>query len=343
MNSMKISFFKRLLIGRLVLSLMLIGLPLSAQASVFSFVAGLFSENTIIEGSFLVSSQNMPLLQASLNSDPNPAKGGGNITIVEGTSLLSETGPSGSMADISDQPNSDKISVYVVREGDSLSQIAKMFNVSVNTVIWANDLHKSLIKEGQTLVILPVSGVKHTIASGETLASISKKYGGDSEEIMNFNNITKETKLVAGETIVIPDGDMGSYSYGVTSSGVVAKGAGGPSYSSYYIRPTTGVRTQGIHGYNAIDIGTPVGTPIVASASGKVIISKNSGWNGGYGSYVVISHENGSQTLYGHMSDDIVYVGQWVVQGQVIGYTGNTGKSTGPHLHFEIRGAKNPF
>lgn len=81
----------------------------------------------------------------------------------------------------------------------------------------------------------------------------------------------------------------------------------------------------------------------MAAADGVVIVSKNTGWNGGYGTYVVIAHDNGTQTLYAHMSRTIVYVGQRVKKGQMIGNLGSTGKSTGPHVHFEIRGAVNPF
>jgi len=102
-----------------------------------------------------------------------------------------------------------------------------------------------------------------------------------------------------------------------------------------------GIKTQGLHGYNAIDIGTPVGTTLYAAAAGQIIIAKHSGWNGGYGKYVVISHNNGTQTVYGHMSQVIVDEGETVAQGQVIGLSGNTGHSTGPHVHFEIRGAYN--
>ncbi|PIQ67135.1 MAG: hypothetical protein COV95_00370, partial [Candidatus Zambryskibacteria bacterium CG11_big_fil_rev_8_21_14_0_20_40_24] len=115
------------------------------------------------------------------------------------------------------------------------------------------------------------------------------------------------------------------------------------SYDGYYIKPVNGRRTQGIHGYNAVDLGAPAGSPIFAAAPGVVIISRNSGWNGGYGRYIVIRHDNGTQTLYAHNSENIVYEGTSVVQGQVVGYVGSSGKSTGPHVHFEIRGAKNPF
>jgi murein DD-endopeptidase MepM/ murein hydrolase activator NlpD len=105
-----------------------------------------------------------------------------------------------------------------------------------------------------------------------------------------------------------------------------------------------GVRTQGVHGYNAVDLGAAVGTPFMASAAGEVIVARATGWNGGYGQYVVIRHDNGTQTLYSHASGIVVGVGQRVVQGQVIGYVGSTGRSTGPHLHFEIRGGpRNPF
>ena len=114
---------------------------------------------------------------------------------------------------------------------------------------------------------------------------------------------------------------------------------------AYYVSPVSHyIQTQGIHGYNAVDLAAPVGTPIVAAADGEITVAREGGWNGGYGSYVVITHDNGSQTLYAHMSKVATYDGQQVVQGQVIGYVGGTGESTGPHLHFEIRnGIRNPF
>ena len=109
------------------------------------------------------------------------------------------------------------------------------------------------------------------------------------------------------------------------------------------MRPVDGPRTQGLHGYNGVDLASPSGTLIRAAASGDVIVSKSSGWNGGYGLYAVIRHNNGTQTLYAHNSLNLVTVGEHVVRGQIIGRVGSTGKSTGPHLHFEVRGARNPF
>jgi len=327
-------------VGKYFIALVLMLIPFSANAGFLSFMAGLFggsSENVSLTGS-VVNSQNISLLKAAVNSDPNPAKGGGEITIVGGTALLPEVGPSGTLAEIEDYSlSSGQISTYVVRPGDSLSQIAKMFGVSVNTIIWANDIRGSVIKEGQTLIILPISGVRHVVAKGDTLASIAKKYNANLDEMLQFNSFTEETAIAIDEVVIIPDGEM-------TLPKTYVKSATRVSYAGYYMRPLSGgIKTQGIHGYNAVDIATPVGTPIYASANGKVIISRDYGWNGGYGDYIVVAHDNGTQTLYSHLSKNIVSVGNWVIQGQVIGYSGSTGKSTGPHLHFEIRGAKNPF
>jgi LysM repeat protein len=289
-----------------------------------------------------ITSQNMALLRAAVNIDPNPSKGGGDIS-TEGGALVPDSGPLGTIADI-DQilPESDQISVYVVREGDSLSQIANMFNVSTNTIIWANDIKRGdLIHQGQTLVILPITGIRHTVAKGDTLKSIATKYKGDVEEIIEYNGFPENLTLSVGDSIIIPNGKTKVPVY--SSSGKIVRGVGGPSYDSYYMRPVIGGRkSQHLHGYNAVDIAVPMRTQVFASAAGTVKISRI-GWNGGYGNYIVISHSNGTQTLYAHNSQSIVSAGQYVVQGQVIAYSGSTGRSTGPHLHFEVRGAKNPF
>jgi len=130
-----------------------------------------------------------------------------------------------------------------------------------------------------------------------------------------------------------------------TSSSSTAKlrDVGGPVFEGYYMRPADGRKTQGLHGYNGIDIGGAVGDPVYAAADGEVIISRSGGWNGGYGNYIVLRHANGTQTLYAHNNKNLVSITDVVVKGQIIGLVGSTGKSTGPHLHFEIRGAKNPF
>jgi murein DD-endopeptidase MepM/ murein hydrolase activator NlpD len=277
-----------------------------------------------------------------MNIDPNPSKGGGDVTVVDDSALLPDEGPSGTIADISVRPKSLTISIYVVRPGDTLSGIGELFGVSANTIRWANDMPPGgTLKVWQTLTILPVTGVKYTVKKGDTLASIAKAFRGDEDEIASFNGIS--AALAAGTEIIIPDGEIGASPK--VGSKVAAPIGSASEYAGYYLRPIAGGRrTQGIHGYNGVDLAAPTGTPIVASASGDVIVAKGSGWNGGYGQYVVIRHDNGTQTLYSHASSIIVGVGQRVVQGQVIGYVGSTGRSTGPHVHFEIRGGpRNPF
>jgi len=300
--------------------------------------------------------QTMELPQPANNINPSSAVGGGDVSIVDNTAVVAQDGPSGTIADI-EKPRNGTISTYVVREGDTLSSIAKLFDIPQNTILWANDLtSKSTIKPGDKLIILPVPGLKYTVKKGDTLASIAKRYNADSGDIAGYNNISDDT-LVVGEEIIIPDGEPtippapAKTTVKITKSTKTTSVAHdvGPSGSagevSYYMAPLSSYKkSQGIHGYNGVDLAAPNGTPIVASAGGSVVVAKAGGWNGGYGSYVVISHSNGSQTLYAHMSKVDTYSGARVEQGEVIGYVGNTGKSTGNHLHFEIRsGIRNPF
>lgn len=307
----------------------------------FSFFSDIFSSRPQLQEAAVVTSQNINLLQAALSSDPNFAKGGGDITVVGDVALLPETGPAGTMVDI-EESQSGQISLYVVREGDTLSEIAKMFRVSVNTIIWANDINPKTIRPGDQLIILPISGTQHTIKSGDTLKSLAAKYRADVREIIQFNNLPADAALTIGDTIIIPDGEVAVAKAPTLTARL--RGAGGPDYEGYYTRPILGGRkTQGLHGYNGVDLASYVGAPIFAAASGDVIVAKDSGWNGGYGLYVVVAHDNGTQTLYGHLSSLLTYVGKHVVRGEVIGYMGSTGRSTGSHLHFEVRGAKNPF
>ena len=295
----------------------------------------------------------MALLKPAMNLDPAPARGGGDITIVDDSALMPEEGPAGTIADI-EKPKNATISVYVVREGDTLSSIAKLFGVSANTILWANDLSKSsALRVGQTLTILPVTGVRYSVKKGDTIASIAKRYGGEGADILSFNGL-EDSNLVVGTEIVIPDGEIAApapvkttvkRSIAINEPAHDVGPTGSAAQVGYYMAPLSHyIETQGIHGYNGVDLAAPIGTPILASADGDVIIAKAGGYNGGYGSYVVISHSNGSQTLYAHMSKVSTYDGAHVVQGQVIGYVGSTGKSTGAHVHFEIRnGIRNPF
>lgn len=317
--------------------------PLSTHAGVFSFISDLIESKQADADVTSVTSQNLAVLESHLGPTATAPVSYIDIAIVDGSALFQETGVIGTEADIL-EPKSTSISIYVVRSGDSLSQIAKMFDVSVNTIVWANNI-KGPLREGDELIILPISGVSHTVKKGDTLRSIASKYKADMDDIIGYNDLKVGQSLVAGSKLIIPDGEFQTVSSNVASKPTEAlRNAGGPVYKDYYIRPVVGGRkSQGLHGYNAVDIAAPVGTPIYASADGIVLIARSYGYNGGYGSYVVISHANGTQTLYGHMSKVSVSQGEYVNKGAVIGQLGNTGKSTGPHVHFEIRGATNPF
>jgi LysM repeat protein len=249
---------------------------------------------------------------------------------------------------------SDQINVYVVRKGDSISQIADMFNVTVQTILAANDMKKGdKLTEGDVLFILPVSGIEHTITKGQTLQSIAKLYKVDVSDITQFNGISEDAPLAVGDKIMIPGGEMMDEGGDKPASNLGSSIAKDINYYithpiqnliGYFIDPVpTGHKTQGLHGpgNRGIDIGAPKGTSIYASAPGKVLIAKT-GWNGGYGTMIIIQHPNGTKTLYGHMSKLGTHSGDQVAQGEVIGYVGSTGHSTGPHVHFEVFNAKNP-
>ncbi|MEX0932340.1 MAG: M23 family metallopeptidase [Parcubacteria group bacterium] len=286
------------------------------------------------------NSQTMSLLEGYLNINPT-GTGGPQIAIVDNTAL--EAQGDGAVIFTDAPKTGGQISVYTVRSGDTLSEIAEMFDVSTNTIVWANDISKGNIRVGQELIILPISGVQHTVKSGDTLASIAKKYDADFDDVLAYNGLDKSAKIKAGDVVIVPNGYVTS-SVAASSSPRPSSSGSVTVESGYYIRPITGgKKSQGIHGYNAVDIAAPVGTTIRASAGGTVMVAKGSGYNGGYGLYVVIKHTNGTQTLYGHMSRVDVVSGQKVNQGQTIGAVGNTGRSTGPHIHFEVRGSKNPF
>lgn len=287
----------------------------------------------------------MTLLEGHLNW--NPSSIGAPIVAVADGTTLSARSEDGAFVE-QGASGTGQISTYVVESGDTIGTIAAKFGVSVNTIRWANNLSGSTLKVGQELAILPITGVKHTVKKGDTLASIAKKYKANQADIISYNGLSSDAALAVGDEIIIPDGEVSSSSGSTSGSASVQQFASGlKEIVGYYMRPIVGgVKTQGLHGHNGVDLASAYGTPILAAADGTVLISKSGGWNGGYGTYIVLQHDNGTQTLYGHLSATLVQVGDHVSQGQVIGKMGNTGQVTGPtgiHLHFEVRGARNPF
>jgi len=289
----------------------------------------------------IYNSQTVSLLNSKARPNPNGPIGGSAPLETDGNALVAtgSTMPETEEAEKIVSASADDISVYTVREGDTLGEIAEMFDISPNTIRWANDIDvKGGVKPGQELIILPISGIKHKVVKGETFASIAKKYKGDAREISLFNGIEEGEELVTGSEIIIPNGEAAEAP--ATTKKPANSKAPATTASGYYGLPVKGIKTQGDHDrYHAIDIGAKTGTPVWAMASGKVIAAKSpSAWNGGYGGMVIISHDNGTQTLYAHLSKLNVSQGQTVTKGSVIGAIGSTGRSTGPHLHVEIRG-----
>jgi LysM repeat protein len=332
------------LFSEIVLFAFVVSLPFTVQAG---FFRGLFDGNKVetetVQVSTVVSAVDVPLLTAVQNPNAEAARGGGEI-IVDENALVS-TGPVGEDKIAELGMSTGEIRVHTVRTGETLSEIADMFGVTTNTIMWANDITRaSNIRPGDTLVILPIVGVRHVVKKGDTISNIAKKYEGDADEILEYNELTSADQLVVGQTLIIPGGAMHSV---VVQSAVASaqpvKTTGNVSGSALSHPAPGAIKTQGLHGYNAIDLAAGYGTPIRAAAAGEVIVSKDSGWNGGYGQYIVIRHPNGMQTLYSHLMRNDVGVGAYVSQGQVIGGMGSTGKSTGNHLHFEVRGGVNPF
>ena len=371
--------------------------PVFAQASILSIFGVDPQPALAIDAS--ANSQTLVLPQAQVTPATDPSTGSPQVA-VDNDALLADAGPMGTTADVATDDTltaSDQISVYVVKAGDTLPVIADMFGVSVNTIIWANDLTRGqALTPGQTLVVLPISGISYTVKSGDTLSSIAKKFKADADEIGKYNGLEMDSTLSVGDTVIIPDAESdyssgttrntfdtqsASVSNSVTSSnnassvspsgnlvmptGLPADEKSLPLYGygatryvphkgddidlgTYFMRPVGGlsigcIETQGLHGYDAVDIGCPKNTPIHAAAAGVVIIAKDLGWNGGYGKYVAIKHPNGTETVYGHMNKVEVTVGEIVSQGEEIGKVGRTGQATGYHVHWEVRGAMNPM
>lgn len=315
------------------------------------------------------NSQTMGLLEANVSSahvlqDKNiktskdsssEVKEDADVAIFSDNALMPTVSPTDIAVGLdSEEPLEDQVSVYVVRKGDSIGQIAKMFDVSVDTILTANDMKKGeKLVEGDVLFILPISGIEHTVTKGQTLKSIAALYKVDVSDITGYNDILETDALVVGDKLVIPGADMLSEGGDKPSANLGSSIAKDKNYyathpvkgvAGYFIDPVpTGHKTQGLHGpgNRGIDIGAPTGTPIYAAASGKVLIAKT-GWSGGYGNMAIVQHSNGTKTLYAHMVRLGTKTGARVSQGEIIGYVGSTGRSTGPHLHFEVFGAKNP-
>lgn len=237
-----------------------------------------------------------------------------------------------------------EIQLYTVQSGDTVLGIAEKFGLNPETIQWANpglEVNADVIRPGDSLAILPINGALHTITSGDTLISIANKYKVTVEDIVNYpgNNLPDvNAQLTIANKLVIPNGIKPFVNQqAVAYSGSAAPPANARIGGGNFVWPTAGSINQSYWGgHAAVDIGAWTGTPVKAADGGYVAVAA-SGWNAGYGNHVIIDHGNGFATLYAHMNSIFVKPGESVAAGQQVGSVGNTGNSTGPHLHFEIR------
>jgi len=284
---------------------------------------GVLSSSTVVSGSY-------PGVAA------NPLVAGSSEDLSTSGVITSTITP---VTIISDKPR-DKVVEYEVESGDTVSTIAEKFGVSEETVLWENDLSSgSTIRVGQKLSILPVSGVAAKVQSGDTIYSLAKKYQANAQAIIDFpfNDIGDDFGLSSGQVLIIPDGappaaPKAAPTQYLASVNIPIADLG----SAQFIWPVSGGISQYFAWYHpGIDITNSPGTPVRVSDSGTVVVA---GWpdNYGYGNRVIVDHGNAFRTLYAHLSAIYVAPGQTVSKGDVIGAVGSTGRSSGPHLHFEV-------
>lgn len=230
-----------------------------------------------------------------------------------------------------------RIITYTVQPGETLSSVAARFNIAQETILAANDLaNANFLRAGQKLNILSQDGAIHRVQRGESLWEIARMYRVDLEEIVRVNNITDPNRLLPAQEIIIPGRQAASIANAMRQERLVS--ADGTLLQAFSwpvngrISSRYGMRWGAMH--HGVDIAVNTGTPVRAAAAGRVSFA---GWNGGYGYLVVIDHGQGVETRYAHNSRIVVKVGQQVKRGDIVAYSGNTGRSTGPHLHFEIR------
>jgi murein DD-endopeptidase MepM/ murein hydrolase activator NlpD len=226
-----------------------------------------------------------------------------------------------------------RLATYTVRPGDTLTAIAEAFRTSTASIVQINGLSSpDLLSVGMKLSVMEnASGVVVKVAQGDTLWDISRRYGVSIAEIAHVNNLDVTQVLPVGTTLLLPGASARSVPV-VSRSSSFRWPIQGSLTSSY------GWRTHPITGqesfHDGLDIAASSGTAIGASLGGTV---KYAGWLGGYGRLVTIDHGDGLETRYAHMSAINVSQGQIVSAGNTIGYVGQSGDATGPHVHFEIR------
>lgn len=274
---------------------------------------------------------------------------GGNSLVAPLQPLVPEPGSDENVSNAS--PAAKKAHVYTVEENDTIAGIAAKFDISVNTILWANGLgSRNVIKAGDHLTILPTTGVLHTVTSGDTVLGIAQKYDAKATDVVEYNALADSSRLSIGQKIVVPDG----YIEQRTAPQVVPQNTRiareeetgptpdpAPVTSGGWVWPTTTKHISQYFkwGHTGLDIDNRSRPPVFAAQGGTVEFR---GWLGGYGNLIILNHGNGLTTYYAHLDAFYVAKGQSVAAGDAIGKMGSTGRSTGPHVHFEVRRGGRP-
>ncbi len=235
---------------------------------------------------------------------------------------------------------------YIVKRGDAPSSIAAAYGIQPETLLGGNaqlSQESSLLQPDMELIILPIDGVLHDVKPGDSLESISEEFGIPVEDIIAYepNNLEFPYRLYPDTQILVPGAVRPVEFWSPPALSAVRSSSGGVTPlvvgTGTFVFPVASSNfTQYYwYGHPGIDIALAEGSGVFASDTGTVTFA---GWNiYGYGNLIVVNHGNGFETLYAHLSGINVRPGQVVNQGQVIGAVGNTGNSSGPHVHFEIR------
>ncbi|MCA9934722.1 MAG: peptidoglycan DD-metalloendopeptidase family protein [Ardenticatenaceae bacterium] len=269
----------------------------------------------------------------------------GDLPILSDNSLSPNPIPLTYQGQLPDQ----QFQTYVVERGDTPGGIAQKFGIEPETLLGGNPKlseESNLLQTDVELIILPIDGVLHDVRPGDTLESLSEEYGIPVEDIIAYepNNLEFPYRLYPETQIMIPGAVRDLFIWNPPDLSSV----GGTSWEGRNIKPIivgTGTFVYPVgstnftqyywYGHPAIDIGLPEGSGVYASDTGTVTYA---GWNNtGYGNLIVVNHGNGFETFYAHLSSINVTPGQIVYQGNLMGLSGNTGNSSGPHIHFEIR------
>jgi murein DD-endopeptidase MepM/ murein hydrolase activator NlpD len=283
-----------------------------------------------------------------VDPEPEPATNRGGGRLVESSiALFQAPVPHTIVAD----RDRMEIITYTVQANDNVWAIAQGFGLEVETIVWANpavEKAPDLLSVGQTLTILPVNGIYYTVQQGDTVDKLAKDFKTEADKIVSLelNELQEPYALTPGQKLIIPGGRkkvVPTNYYPMTSVGSAPAGAAKGSGS--FAWPAQGYLSQAFwSGHPAIDIASRTGVPILAADGGYVVMAGRDTW--GYGNQIMIDHGNGYLTRYAHLHTILVKAGQSVQRNEKIGTMGSTGRSTGPHLHFEIINAgvrRNPL